>query len=289
MCRHQPGTRWHKPLHGQPMTHPVRTFSFLSALAFVGCFSGTPEPDPCVETRRCVAADDVGCCTGAARDVSICQDSCPAGLIEETECRTAGCGMGCETPLTCRMDFGTGCCGEAVFTTSCDTCPTGSVEATSCTADYPAECGCEGIRAFVPAEDREAIAPPAECYEDLGGGCCGTFVGASNCGQCPPGTLTQFDCDMMSDRLVAPPVTCREDLGGGCCGAEVAANVCSAECPTGSVEDSACTAQRDGDAAFPAPVCFVVTPEGCCGEAVDVTACGVCPEGSSNDCDACEA
>ncbi|MFT5353321.1 MAG: hypothetical protein ACI9KE_000519 [Polyangiales bacterium] len=270
--------------------HSALTLSFVSALAFAGCFSGTPQPDPCSETRRCVAADNVGCCSGGAREISLCQDSCPAGMIEETDCRMAGCGMGCETPLTCRMDYGTGCCGDAVFTTSCDACPAGSVEATACTADYPAECGCGGIRAFRPPADQEAVAL-FECFEDLGGGCCGTFVGASECGECPSGTTPQFECSMMSGNRIAPPeVTCREDLGGGCCGTEVAANACSAECPSGSVEASTCAEVAGADApAFPEPAsCFELTADGCCGEAVAVTACGSCPAGASTTCDPCE-
>lgn len=272
------------------MTHSALTFTFVSALAFGGCFTGEPEPDPCAETRRCVSADALGCCDGGGREVSVCQDSCPAGTIEENACRTAGCGMGCDTPLSCRVDYGSACCGEAVFTTSCDACPAGSVEASTCTADYPAECGCDGIRAFRPPADQEAVAPPSECFEDLGGGCCGAFVSAAVCGACPSGTVDQFTCDMMSgDRFAPPPVSCREDLGGGCCGAEVAPNACTAGCPAGSVEASTCEDVSADRAAFPEPaICFELTSDGCCGEPVEASACGGCPDGASTTCDACE-
>lgn len=274
------------------MTLP-RLSPFVFSALMVGCFTGTPDPDPCAETRRCVAADAVGCCSGGAREVSVCEDSCPAGMIEESECRTAGCGMGCDTPLTCRMDYGSGCCGEAVFTTSCDACPAGSVEATECTSDFPAECGCGSIRGFRLPDAEAPALPASECFEDLGAGCCGAFVGLSECGACPTGTLNQLQCDMMSaDRIAPPEVTCREDLGGGCCGAEVSPNACSATCPAGSVETSSCDElldpAMDRAPAFPAPSCFQLTPEGCCGEAVPLTACGACPEGSSNTCEACE-
>ena len=273
------------------MNHSALILSFASVLAFAGCFTGTSEPDPCADTRRCVAADEVGCCVGAGRDISVCQDSCPADMIEETECRMAGCGMGCETPLWCRVDYGSSCCGETVFTTSCDACPAGSVEASACAADYPAECGCGGIiRAFRAPDAEGAIAATLECFEDLGGGCCGAFVVLSSCGECPAGTLDQFNCDMAADRIAPPAVTCREDLGGGCCGSEVAPNACSAECPAGSIEASSCEDISAGDRAFPGPAaCFLLNAEGCCGEPVAATACGVCPEGATSICDPCEA
>lgn len=268
----------------------LETLALAFPLLLAGCFVAS-TPDRCEETRVCMAANGLGCCDGAGIDVSVCE-TCPAGTVETYMCRTTGCDT-CTDPVSCRIDFGEGCCGDAVFASTCDACPAGSVLADSCTADFPAECGCPGtIGPFVPPSDgrpaEDAIAPPSNCVEDLGDGCCGAFVTADTACGCPPGTRYEYECTMFGGGI-APPSSCRTDLGGGCCGAAVEANACTAMCPAGSIPAELCEAQAAP--ARPAPLdCFVLLADGCCStEIAEADACGVCPEGTSSEClDFCE-
>lgn len=250
-----------------------------------GCFTASTTPeDRCLERQVCAPVDSLGCCDGVGSEISVCE-SCPAGTVTESSCRTTGCTTGCETPIACRVDVGAGCCGDAVFTTSCDTCPAGSVPADSCTDSFPS-CGCDDARRIrAPEEDP---APPPACRADLGNGCCGEIVGSEGMCGCAPGSIRESDCGQIDGDAEAPGIiapSCFADLGGGCCGDSVDSVACGM-CPEGSVPASECApmAGAPEDPARP-----IMPPEfqcredlggGCCGGDVAANICGMCPAGS---------
>lgn len=236
-------------------------------------------------------------------------------MIERTECRVSGCEDPCEVPLNCVLDLGEGCCGAPVFSERCDVCPMGSRPASSCGGFVPG-CGCAEATLIPPEDDAEAPRrPPAECYEDFGGGCCGNAIAVEGeCG-CPAGTVLFGECsNFASDDAFFPAEACRVTFGEGCCGEVVERNSCG-ECPAGTVDESACDRFRPsggeappsdpadppadagsdgGDAGVPesdagAPpiraVCYEVDADGCCGAEVEIDFCtGECPPGSTMDC-----
>lgn len=278
----------------------MRTLILASlSVSLLGCFSSNPPR--CDADKTCFAADALGCCDGAGTDVSVC-DACPSGMIERSECRVAGCEDPCDVPLDCRQDVGDGCCGAPVFSESCDVCPMGSRPASTCSAGFLPACGCAETvdrDAGRPAED---IAEPiSNCFQDLGEGCCGGYVGEpTSCG-CPTGSIQEYECTSFAvmDALVPPAENCRAVISEGCCGGVVERNACTLECPIGSVPESVCGeindsgggAEPPGDEARPAPLpCYEIDDSGCCGEMVPASSCtGLCPPGTSSECFFCEA
>jgi len=248
-----------------------RTLLLILAVGMLGCFGthgSTPPDDRCSATKSCFPTDDFGCCTtrGGA-SVSVCE-ACPAGTVELTSCRASGCDDPCDPGGTGRD-------------------PAGADEAPLI---YPS-----------PEPDPLPPPPPLNCLEDLGGGCCGDIVVASDvCGLCPAGTVQESECgayaETVGDRIV-PPTECRQDFGGGCCGDYAERNACSGECPAGSIEETACADFiLAGGAAEPPPeeplppgsgmprpdpgACIEDLGAACCGETVvEPTACGSCPVG----------
>ena len=279
----------------------MRYFVLASlSISLLGCFNS--RPPRCDATKTCFAADSLGCCDPGGTEVSVC-DACPDGMIERASCRVAGCDDPCEEPLNCVQDLGEGCCGAPVFSDSCDVCPMGSRPAAECAAGFVPTCGCaEATRdggAGRPAEDAD-LAPPAACFQDLGEGCCGGYVGEpTRCG-CPEGSVYEYECGSFAvmDAFRPPLENCREVVFDGCCGAIVERNACSLECPIGSIEESVCGeisdagggAEPPDDEARPAPLpCWEIDESGCCGAEVAPSACtGLCPPGSSPECFFCE-
>lgn len=252
----------------------------------IGCFTVTDPPDRCAERQVCAPVDSLGCCDGVGTEISVC-DMCPTGTVTETSCRTAGCTMGCETPIACRVDVGAGCCGDVVFTTSCDTCPAGSVAASTCTGEFPS-CGCDDTRR-IRAPDESPALPLPDCRVDLGNGCCGDLAGSQGeCG-CAPGTILEEECGQfdndISPGIVAP--SCFENLGGGCCGGGIAPAACGM-CPAGSIPGSECAPMAGAPEPDPDPARPIAPPAGCredlgggcCGGDVVANVCGMCPTGS---------
>ncbi len=254
--------------------------AMLGILLLGGCFRSSSTGDRCDATKACFVVDPLGCCSGEV-EVSICAE-CPRGMIERTSCRTSGC-TACDRPeLSCRLDMGGGCCGDAVYFDACttDRCPAGYVPETECSADFPEECGCLGRRILPPEEPPQPMVP---CFDDLGG-CCGDYVTEAVNGCCPMGTLPESACGFGMDR--EPPGECRENLGGGCCGAVVEPNECGG-CPEGAVYEVECAAISDDGGFFPAPVCFIqgeAEDGSCFCEEVSANACGECPPGSNSAC-----
>ena len=272
------------------------------SISLLACFSS--RPPRCDANKTCFAADSLGCCEGRGTEVSVC-DACPSGMIERTECRVSGCEDPCDEPLNCVLDLGEDCCGAPVFSESCDVCPRGSRPARECAAGFVPTCGCAEATdsdAGAPPDagagrpaDEDAIAePPSACFQDLGEGCCGGYVGEpTRCG-CPAGSIYEYECVSfpIGDPIVPPMEVCREVIGPGCCGGIVERNACTFECPAGSVVESECgEINESGDMARPAPLtCYEVDASGCCGELVEPSACtGMCPPGSSPECFFCEA
>lgn len=268
-------------------------FAATLALA-LGCSnSHTAPPDRCDMTKVCLVTDSLGCCDGRGSEVSVC-DACPGGTVERLECRTSGCDDPCTgTPSSdasgdsarirppdedtdfapaarCYEDMGSGCCGDEIFGGDvCGSCPAGSVEEWSC-SNFAPECGCGGgITGIRPPGDEEPGAPdagapappdelpplpPEECYADLGGGCCGAYVGApTECG-CPAGSVAQSTCGAYSAGTSpdgeVPPMPpgedepgffagCRSILVDGTCGDFAEPNVCG-DCPADSVSEWEC-------------------------------------------------
>ncbi len=281
----------------------MRTIGLVSLLMAVGgCFNSSGNGGECDATRMCRVADSLGCCDGGGTEVSVCEP-CPSGTVDSTMCRTAGCGPMCDDPVACRTDYGSGCCGDAVAALDCDTCPAGSVVATSCAMDFPFECGCDSSERPMPMPEPDPVpepdpapqpepapAPPISCHVNLGDGCCGEAVGPMNSSCCPMGTIPSYECGTF-EGIRRIPTPCRIDLGGGCCGEMSSANACTGECPEGSILESACTALTGGpEPGGLVPLCVEIDPMGCCGEYVAPDACGQCPAGAGyeGDCMRCD-
>lgn len=271
------------------------------SISLLGCFSS--KPPRCEATKTCFAADSLGCCDGAGTEVSVC-DACPGGMIERASCRVTGCEDPCEEPLNCVQDLGDGCCGAPVFSESCDVCPMGSRPAAECAAGFIPTCGCAEATAdgAGPPAEADIAEPPAACFQDLGEGCCGSYVGEPTTCGCPTGSIYEYECVsfVAADAIVPPMEDCRAVISEGCCGGIVERNACSLECPAGSVVESACgeindssggAEPPDGDEARPAPIpCYEIDESGCCGDIVPASSCtGLCPPGTSSECFFCEA
>ncbi|MEM9864787.1 MAG: hypothetical protein AAF938_24515 [Myxococcota bacterium] len=260
---------------------PLKLQFLVLAMGGVACFdSGGSES----VLRDCLEVDSVGCC-GAVSERRPVEESCPAGTVGAGECRSAGCDPTC-TPLECRVDVGDACCGARVSNTSCESCPAGSIPASSCTGDFPTECGCDDRIRRRPSTDAgpvvDAGAPdaffgdPPSCFEDIGGGCCGDSVPMDACG-CPPGSIMASEC------LELQPATefCFAAVDGVCCREElIRANACGF-CPEGAVFESMC--------ALGSLRCRVDLGGGCCGSQVLGDPCdGGCPPGTVPE-DSCGA
>lgn len=275
------------------------------SVSLLGCFSS--KPPRCDATKTCFAADALGCCDGRGTEVSVC-DGCPSGMIERTECRVSGCDDPCDVPLDCRQDLGDDCCGAPVFSESCDVCPRGSRPASECAAGFIPTCGCAETvdsdaggppfdgGAGRPADDADIAEPPSACFQDLGEGCCGGYVGEPTTCGCPMGSTHEYECTsfVAGDAIVPPMEVCRAVISEGCCGGIVERNACTFECPAGSVPESVCGEINDSgggaeppdDEARPAPIpCWEIDESGCCGAEVAPSSCtGLCPPGTSSEC-----
>ncbi|NOY91484.1 MAG: hypothetical protein GXP55_09760 [Deltaproteobacteria bacterium] len=85
----------------------------------------------------------------------------------------------------CYTDLGPGCCGAYVGAPSECGCPPGSVTQSTCTA-YSAGTGAE------PPSDVPAFR--AACRAILTDGGCGDIVEPNACGDCPAGSVPEWDC-----------------------------------------------------------------------------------------------
>jgi len=243
-------------------------FAGLGALS-VSCGSSHQRQDRCAATQECFAVNDLGCCSGTATTISVCE-GCPSGTVPRGECRTSGCdeqpcsdaerrpGSGdgiAEPPRECREDLGGGCCGDPVYDGRvCGRCPAGTMETYACATFAPecGTCGGEGVPAPAPpiADAGAFDLPPSPCFRDLGKGCCltGDTQPVDRCGGCPEGRIQELACTGFARDFTAAYIPGCREFTTGCCGDWVPLNPCDGTCPPGSIADWECRA-ADADRA----------------------------------------
>ncbi len=170
--------------------------------AMPGPGSSIADPAP----TMCMRQLSQTCCGDFVTTADPC-GQCPMGSVPMTECMAFP--SSAPPSVTCRQDYGGGCCGGATPADACGTgCAWGGTPESACTDTMITD----GGMTDAGPSDGGAMEPPPD----------------GGAGVPPP-------------PIPAPP-TCRMDLGMGCCGEIVPMGACSPyTCPAGSVESYSCT------------------------------------------------